>query len=105
LILVVPAAWPAAPVLIVIAILFGIDAYTLAGLRIDPSRIVLRTRRLGSSVTLIARRRRLQSSTLSRTPFQRHADLSTFAVTVARGTRVRIHHLDRPRAQRAFDVL
>jgi putative membrane protein len=105
LIALVPSAWPAAPVLILIAIASGIDAYTLAGLRVDGPRVVLRTRRLGSSVTLIARRRRLQSHALHRTPFQRRAQLATLAVTVARGTRVRVRHLEHPLAQRAFDGL
>ncbi|HET6508716.1 MAG TPA: PH domain-containing protein [Baekduia sp.] len=100
-----PSAWPAAPALIAIAIVFGIDAYNLAGLRVDGPRVVLRTRRLGSRVTLIARRRRLQSHALSRTPFQRHAGLATLAVTVARGTRVHVRHLERPPARRAFDEL
>lgn len=101
----VPAAWPAAPVLIAIAIASGIDAYSLTGLRVDGPRVLARTRRLGSSVTLIARRRRLQSHALHRTPFQRRANLATLAVTVARGTRIRVRHLERPLAQGAFDAL
>jgi putative membrane protein len=105
LIAVVPAAWPAAPVLLALATAFGIDAYALAGLRVDGARVVVRTWRLGSSITLVVRRRRLQSHALSRTPFQRRAGLATLAVTVARGTRVRVRHLERPLAQRAFDAL
>jgi putative membrane protein len=101
----VPEAWPVAPALVVIAIASGIDAYKLAGLRVDGPRVVIRTRRLGSSVTLIARRRRLQSHALDRTPFQRRADLATLAITVARGTRVRVRHLERGLAQRAFEGL
>jgi putative membrane protein len=101
----VPGAWPAAPILVASAVAAGIDAYTLAGLRVDGGRVVVRTWRLGSSATLVARRRRLQSHALRRTPFQRRADLATLAVTVARGTHVRVRHLERPLAQRAFDVL
>lgn len=100
-----PPAWPAAPVLLVLAALSGIDAYTLAGLRVDGERVVVRAWRRGSSVTLIARRRRLQSRALARTPLQRRAGLGTLSVTVARGTRARVRHLEQPLAQRALDAL
>ena len=42
---------------------------------------------------------------LSRSPFQRRAGLATLSVTVARGSRAGVRHLERPLAQRAFDTL
>jgi putative membrane protein len=103
--LIVPPAWPAIPVLALLGALAGIDAYTLAGLRVDGPRVVVRAWRLGGSVTLVARRRRLQEHALRRSPLQRRAGLGTLSITVARGTRVRVRHLEQPLAQRAFDAL
>lgn len=100
-----PALWPLLPALLVLAACLGIDAYTLAGVHVEGPRVVVRAWRRGSSVTLVARRRRLQSHALRRTPFQRRAGLGTLSVTVARGTRVAARHLEQPRAQRAFDAL
>jgi putative membrane protein len=107
LIALVPDAWPAAPVLLTLAVAAGIDAYTLAAFTIDDAggRVLARTWRRGSSVTLVARRRRLQEHRLSRSPFQRRAGLASLSITVARGSRVGVRHLERPLAQRAFDTL
>jgi putative membrane protein len=46
----------------------------------------------------VARRRRLQRLAVSRTLLQRRADLASFSVTVARGTRLAIRHVERPLA-------
>ena len=85
-----PAAWPAAPALLALAVLSGLDAYAAAGLRLRPgdARVVVRGRRHGSRVTLVARRRRLQELGVSRTPLQRRAGLATVSIAVARGTRL-----------------
>jgi putative membrane protein len=107
LVALVPAAWPAVPVLLALAVAIGIDAYTLAAFAIDDAggRVLARAWRRGSSVTLVARRRRLQEHRLSRSPFQRRAGLASLSITVARGSRVGVRHLERPLAQRAFDTL
>jgi putative membrane protein len=105
--LALPAAWPAVPVILTLAIAAGIDAYALAGFAIDDDhgRVLLRAWRRGSSVTLVARRRRLQAHTLSRNILQRRAGLGSLSVTVARGTHVAVRNLEQPLAQRAFDAL
>jgi putative membrane protein len=105
LIILVPAAWPAAPVLVLLAIVSGLDAYNIAGLRLseDEPRIIVRARRRGSRVTLIARRRRLQELELTRSPFQRRAGLASIHLEVARGTRLGVRHLDRPLAARVLE--
>ncbi|HWI75060.1 MAG TPA: PH domain-containing protein, partial [Baekduia sp.] len=76
IVLAAPSAWPLAPVLLVIGAYAGLDAYTLAGLSVDGPRVLLRTWRRGSSVPLVARRRRLQAHALSRNPLQRRAGLT-----------------------------
>ncbi len=105
LIILLPAAWPAAPVLVVLAILSGLDAYNIAGLRLHETepRIIVRARRRGSRVTLIARRRRLQELELTRSPLQRRAGLASIHLEVARGTRLGVRHVERPLAVRVLD--
>jgi putative membrane protein len=103
LIAVVPRAWPAAPVLVALAVVAGLDAFAAAGVRLqagDP-RVVLRARRRAARVTLVARRRRLQEVRVSRTLLQRRARLATVSVAVARGTRLAVRHLD-PAPTREF---
>jgi putative membrane protein len=99
---VVPQAWPAAPVLLVLAALSGLDAYAAAGLRLEPEgdggRVVLRARRRGARVTLVARRRRLQELDVARSPLQRRAGLATVSVAVARNARLAVRHVERPLA-------
>jgi putative membrane protein len=106
-IILVPAAWPVAPVLLALAIVSGLDAYAAGGLRLaeGDARVVVRARKRGSRVTLIARRRRLQELGLSRTLFQRRADLATVSVAVARGTRLGVRHVERPLAARVLEQL
>jgi putative membrane protein len=105
LIVLLPHAWPAAPVLIVLAIASGLDAYNIAGLRLVDAepRILLQARRGGARVTLIARRRRLQELEMTRSPFQRRAGLATVSLEVARGTRLGVRHVERPLALHVLD--
>lgn len=93
----VPAAWPAAPALVVAAVLSGLDAFAAGGLRVvaGEARVVVRARRRGARVTLVARRRRLQQLDLSRNPLQRRAGLATISIAVARSTRVGVRHVER----------
>jgi putative membrane protein len=97
LVLALPAAWPAVPVLLAAAVLSGLDAFAAAGVRLHPEddRVVVRARRRGSRVTLVARRRRLQELDVSRSILQRRAGLSTVSVAVARGTRLGVRHVER----------
>jgi len=104
LVVVAPAAWPAVPVLLAAAVLSGLDAHAAGGLRLaegDP-RVVLRARRRGSRVTLIARRRRLQQLTVTRSPLQRRAGLATLSIAVARGTHLGVRHVERADAAHAL---
>jgi putative membrane protein len=97
LVVALPAAWPVAPVLLVATVLSGLDAFAAAGVRLHAgdARVVIRARRRGSRVTLVARRRRLQELEVSRNPLQRRAGLATVSVAVARGTRLGVRHVER----------
>jgi putative membrane protein len=99
---VVPAAWPAVPLLIATAVLSGVDAHAAGGLRLHDgdARVVVRARRRGARVTLVARRRRLQELDVSRSPLQRRAGLATVSIAVAGGTRLGVRHLERALAAR-----
>jgi putative membrane protein len=104
---VLPALWPLAPVLLAAAVLVGLDAYAAAGLTVrdgDP-RVIVRARRHGSRVTLVARRRRLQELDLTRSVLQRRAELATLTIAVARGTRLGARHLERTLAARLLAQL
>jgi putative membrane protein len=108
LIVAVPAAWPAAPVLVAIAVALGLDAFAAAGLRLDPDdgRVIVRARHRAARITLVARRRRVQELGVSRTILQRRAGLATVSIAVARGTRLGVRHVDPPLADEflsAFD--
>jgi putative membrane protein len=108
LIVAVPAAWPAAPVLVAIAVALGLDAFAAAGLRLDPhdGRVIVRARHRAARITLVARRRRVQELGVSRTILQRRAGLATVSIAVARGTRLGVRHVDPPLADEflsAFD--
>jgi putative membrane protein len=107
LIVVVPDAWPAAPLITIAAALSGLDAYAAGGLRLadGDARVVFRARRRGSRVTLVARRRRLQELGVSRSPLQRRAGLATVSIAVARGTRLGVRHVERPLAARVLATL
>ena len=93
------------PALVLLAIASGLDAYNIAGLRLldaEP-RIIVRARRRGSRVTLIARRRRLQELELTRSPLQRRAGLASVHLEVARGTRLGVRHVEQPLADRVLE--
>jgi putative membrane protein len=98
LVAIVPAAWPAVPVLLVVAVAIGLDGFSAAGLHVEPAgtRVVLRARHRAARVTLVARRRRLQELGVSRSVLQRRAGLATVSVEVARGTRLAVRHVDLP---------
>ena len=66
------------------AALYGWLRYRDAGWEIVDDRLVARSRSLGR-ITSIAPRRRLQSRSVLRSPFQRRARLATFRVRVASG--------------------
>jgi putative membrane protein len=102
-----PAAWPAAPALIALAVWSGLDAYAAAGLRVAAGdrRVVVRARKRGARVTLVARRRRLQELDVSRSPLQRRAGLATVSIAVARGTRLGVRHVERTLAARVIAQL
>jgi putative membrane protein len=97
LVLALPGAWPAVPVLLAAAVLSGLDAFAAGGVRLRPddARVVVRARRRGSRITLVARRRRLQELGVSRSILQRRAGLATVSVVVARGTRLGVRHVER----------
>lgn len=107
LVVAVPAAWPAAPVLVALAVVLGLDAFAAAGLRLDPDdgRVVLRARHRAARITLVARRRRVQELGVSRTVFQRRAQLATVSIAVARGTRLAVRHVDQPVVEEFLVVL
>jgi putative membrane protein len=92
--LVVPEAWPVAPVLVALALAAGADAHAASGVRLAGSHVVLRTWRRGARVTLAARVRRLQDYGLSRTPLQARAGLASVDLAVGSGTRLRTRHLE-----------
>lgn len=100
LLVALPTAWPVVPVLLAVAVISGLDAFAAAGVRLHPgdARVVVRARRRGSRVTLIARRRRLQELGVSRSVLQRRAGLATVSLVVARGTRLGVRHVERPLA-------
>ena len=70
--------------LVIPAALYGWLRYRDAGWEVTEDRLVARSRTLGR-VTSIAPRRRLQSRSVVRSPFQRRARLATFRVRVASG--------------------
>jgi putative membrane protein len=88
-----PIAWPAIPILTVLAALDGLARYRSAGWHLDTTRLLLRhgsiTRR-----TLVARPARLQDHSFAQTAFQHHAQLADVAITVASGTTSKVAHLE-----------
>lgn len=99
----VPAGFSFLPLLIPAA-LYGWLRWRDAGWEVVDDRLVARSRTLGR-VTSIAPRRRLQSRSVVRSPFQRRARLATFRVRVASsggGTEINVVDLD---ATSAFGLL
>ena len=90
--------------LVIPAALYGWLRWRDAGWEVVDDRLVARSRTLGR-VTSIAPRRRLQSRSVVRSPFQRRARLATFRVRVASsggGTEINVVDLD---ATSAFGLL
>ncbi len=82
--------------LVIPAALYGWLRYRDAGWEVTEDRLVARSRSLGR-VTSIAPRRRLQSRSVVRSPFQRRARLATFRVRVASsggGTEINVVDLE-----------
>jgi len=79
------AVLAALPVLLVVpGALHGLIRYNAAGFALANDRLVVRSRFI-SRTTAIAPRRRLQSRSSLRSPFQRRVDLATFEARVASG--------------------
>lgn len=90
--------------LVIPAALYGWLRYRDAGWEVVEDRLVARSRSLGRT-TSIAPRRRLQSRSVVRSPFQRRARLATFRVRVASsggGTEINVVDLE---ATSAFGLL
>lgn len=99
----VPAGFSLLP-LVIPAALYGWLRWRDAGWEVVDDRLVARSRTLGRT-TSIAPRRRLQSRSVVRSPFQRRARLATFRVRVASsggGTEINVVDLD---ATSAFGLL
>jgi putative membrane protein len=100
----VPAAWPAAPALVLAGAIAGLRAYRAAGVRLTGEIVVVREARLARR-TLLARRHRLQQHELARTPLQARARLADLSVTVGSGGSGRARHLEAATAEAAFAAL
>ncbi len=90
--------------LVIPAALYGWLRYRDAGWEVVDDRLVVRSRTLGRT-TSIAPRRRLQSRSVVRSPFQRRAQLATFRVRVASsggGTEIQVVDLE---SSSAFGLL
>jgi putative membrane protein len=104
LVVVVPAAWPAAPAAVALVAAHGWARFRAAGWRLDGGRVVVRSRRLART-TLVARVARLQEHSLAQTPLQRRAGLARLAVAVGSGRRAAVAHLELAVARALFDRL
>jgi putative membrane protein len=104
LVLVVPAAWPAALALLAGAAGLGLLRFRDAGWRLDGRRITVRERRLGRS-TLVARRARLQRHATSASPLQRRAGLAAFELAVGSGAEGHVDQVDAVDAARLYAEL
>ncbi len=99
------AAWLAVPVLATLGAAHGGFAFRAAGLHLGPERVVLRTRRGTTRVTLLTRRHRLQETSVRRTVLQRRAGLATFGLALGSGRRGRVRHLEAGSADTALAAL
>jgi len=104
LVAVVPAAWPAAPLLLALAVAAGLARFRAAGLGLDDERVLVRSRLLART-TLVARTARLQEHSLAQSPLQRRARLARLAIAVGAGRRAGVAHLDLAQAREAFERL
>jgi putative membrane protein len=101
---VVPAAWPAVPLLAVLGAADGLLRHRSAGWRDDGRRLVVRSRVLARR-TLLARVDRLQEHGLRASPLQRRATLADFEAAVGSGRRGRVRHLEASVAGALFERL
>lgn len=101
---VVPAAWPAVPLLALIGAADGLLRYRSAGWRDDGRRLVVRSRALARR-TLLARVDRLQEHGLRASPLQRRAALADFEAAVGSGRKGRVRHLEASVAGALFERL
>ena len=99
-----PAVWPAAPALALAGALAGLRAHRASGVRLAGAVVVVREARLARR-TLLARRRRLQEHSLSRTPLQARAALADLRVTVGSGGQGRARQLERATAEAVWEAL
>ena len=97
-------AWPAIPVLLVLAAGLGELRFRAAGWRLDDGRVVLRSRHVGRS-TLVASTRRLQEHGTRQTPLQRRRRLADVTVAVGSRRRARVRHLEAATARRLLGLL
>jgi putative membrane protein len=101
---VVPAAWPAVPLLALIGAAEGLLRYRSAGWGDDGRRLVVRGRVLARR-TLLARVDRLQEHGLRASPLQRRAALADFEAAVGSGRTGRVRHLEASAAGALFERL
>jgi putative membrane protein len=101
---VVPAAWPAVPLLALLGAAEGLSRYRSAGWRDDGRRLVVRSRVLARR-TLLARVDRLQEHGLRASPLQRRAALADFEAAVGSGRTGRVRHLEASVAGALFERL
>jgi putative membrane protein len=79
--------------------------YRAAGVRLEPDRVILRSRRGTARVTVLARRGRLQELGVRRNPLQRRARLASFEIALGSGRRGRVRHLEAASADAALAAL
>ena len=98
-------AWLAVGVLAALGAVHGLLGFRAAGLHLGPDRVVLRARRGLARVTLVARRRRLQETSVRRSPLQERAGLASFGVALGSGRRGAVRHLEAATADAALEAL
>ena len=101
---VVPAAWPAVPLLALLGAADGFLRHRSAGWRDDGRRLIVR-RRVVARRTLIARVDRLQEHGLRASPLQRRSGLADFEAAVGSGRTGRVRHLEAGVAGALFERL
>jgi putative membrane protein len=99
-----PALWPVAAVVALLAAAHGVARHGAAGWRMEDGRVLLRRRRFARR-TMIALVARLQEHTLAQTPLQRRRRLAGLALAVGSGRRTGVAHLDVAVAERLFAEL
>ncbi len=97
--------WGLAAALGLCGALVGLLDFRAAGLHLAPDRVVLRTRRGTARTTLVARRLRLQETSVRRNVLQRRAGLATFGLALGSGRRGAVRHLEAVDADAALDAL